>query len=582
MPTFEFTGPDKKTYEVTGPEGSTPQQAFQLLQKQIGAAKPEPAKSPSWTESAVDFAKSVPRGALSGISSVLSASGKAAAGEQGFAEQIPGPEDTANILEKNVTGKLPQPQGTAGKYGAAVGEAIGNPISYVGPGGLAAKLATAVGGAAGSEFAGQATEDNPEVQPYAKILGGFVGGGLPRAGLRATTPMPTSPQRAPFVAALRREGVEPTAGDVSGNRSLKFAESTLGNQLGAGGAYDAARDKIGGQYTRAALARMGETATEATPDVLDRGLTRIGKQFDELAARNNARYDTSYLKDLENAKTEYDHLFVDPLRKPLVDNVIRHALNKLKASNVMAGDEYKSLRSRIERMRRGQRNDPEMGHFLAEVRDAMDGLMERSIKANNPNDLGAWREVRNQYRNALVVERAVTGAGEQSARGEVTPSKLRAAVVNQGRRAYGRGQGDFADLARSGEAILGRPPSSGTSERLHMNPLLWPTSLMAGGAGRALMSRPVQGYLKNQTAAGSLNRGTFSGGATRGAAVAASQELSPRDQIRTDAKEALRDKKGYTKSQIESLRAVANGSAPIETVMTVKRMLESKSYQGAQ
>lgn len=38
MPTFEFTSPEGKTYTVQGPEGATQEQAFQILQGQIGAA----------------------------------------------------------------------------------------------------------------------------------------------------------------------------------------------------------------------------------------------------------------------------------------------------------------------------------------------------------------------------------------------------------------------------------------------------------------------------------------------------------------------------------------------------------------
>lgn len=38
MPTFEFTSPEGKTYSVTGPEGATKEQAFGILQSQIGVA----------------------------------------------------------------------------------------------------------------------------------------------------------------------------------------------------------------------------------------------------------------------------------------------------------------------------------------------------------------------------------------------------------------------------------------------------------------------------------------------------------------------------------------------------------------
>ncbi len=36
MPTFDFTSPDGKSYSVQGPDGATPEQAFQMLQQHIG------------------------------------------------------------------------------------------------------------------------------------------------------------------------------------------------------------------------------------------------------------------------------------------------------------------------------------------------------------------------------------------------------------------------------------------------------------------------------------------------------------------------------------------------------------------
>jgi len=45
MPTYEFSGPDGKTYEVGAPEGATQEQAFQMLQGQL-AAGTAPAPAP--------------------------------------------------------------------------------------------------------------------------------------------------------------------------------------------------------------------------------------------------------------------------------------------------------------------------------------------------------------------------------------------------------------------------------------------------------------------------------------------------------------------------------------------------------
>lgn len=47
MPTFEFTSPDGKTYSVDGPEGSTKEQAFGILQKQLGQSTPATSAAPA-------------------------------------------------------------------------------------------------------------------------------------------------------------------------------------------------------------------------------------------------------------------------------------------------------------------------------------------------------------------------------------------------------------------------------------------------------------------------------------------------------------------------------------------------------
>ena len=44
MPSFEFTSPEGKKYQVGAPEGATQAQAFEMLQKQLGA---QPTEQPS-------------------------------------------------------------------------------------------------------------------------------------------------------------------------------------------------------------------------------------------------------------------------------------------------------------------------------------------------------------------------------------------------------------------------------------------------------------------------------------------------------------------------------------------------------
>jgi hypothetical protein len=44
MPTFDFTSPDGKQYSVQGPDGATQEQAFSILQQQIGGAQQQPQR----------------------------------------------------------------------------------------------------------------------------------------------------------------------------------------------------------------------------------------------------------------------------------------------------------------------------------------------------------------------------------------------------------------------------------------------------------------------------------------------------------------------------------------------------------
>jgi hypothetical protein len=68
MSTFDFTSPDGKRYSVQGPEGATPEQAFQILQSQIGGKTPDamPAPAPAtpapdkYQQAAIDEARANP------------------------------------------------------------------------------------------------------------------------------------------------------------------------------------------------------------------------------------------------------------------------------------------------------------------------------------------------------------------------------------------------------------------------------------------------------------------------------------------------------------------------------------------
>jgi hypothetical protein len=157
--------------------------------------EPEAAPDSHW----MDFLKSLPTGVVHGLANTASASGKAAATEMGDPElesQIPGGAEGSKLLQENVTGPLHKPQGKAGKIGESVGEALGNPVSYVGPGGMVAKVAgAAVSGAAGEEASQLTGGSNVARTAASTLAGGLTGLAASERGIaRLTGKLPTPAQ----------------------------------------------------------------------------------------------------------------------------------------------------------------------------------------------------------------------------------------------------------------------------------------------------------------------------------------------------------------------------------------------------
>ncbi len=348
--------------------------------------------------------------------------------------------------------------------------------------------------------------------------------GLTSAARRVVTPASSSAARRGLVDTLRREGVEVSAGQATGNNTLRYAESEIGGQV----AQDV-MERQGEQFTNAVLRRAGVNANRATPEVIDQAFDRIGQQFDDLAARNAIQPDARLARDLGTNVREYFSLVPESQRAPVVMDVIGDVGTAMR-KGALDGAAYQSLRSRLDRLARGS-TDPQLSEALRGIRNSLDNAMERSIAIGNPRDLGAFRQARNQYRNMLVIEQAATGAGENAAAGIISPSALRNATVSKhGRRNYARGTGDFAELARAGEGVMKAMPQSGTAPRTAVRNLgaAIPTVLGASGGaatgglpgalagaaagaalpqvvGRLMMSQAGQAYLRNQLMAGGLS-----------------------------------------------------------------------------
>lgn len=451
-------------------------------------------------------------GAPEGVSQFLSSATKFLNPAMAFA---PSTEEIRSLTNP-VMGEGYEAETVPGQYAQTLGQFL--PGAAAGPGSLPQRmLLQTLLPALGSETAGQMT-DGTAAEPYARIVGALAGGSAPSAARRVVTPFPASPERLSAADVLAREGVDLTAGQRTGSDKLRYMESELG---GLGG--QQFMERQGDQFTRAALSRAGVDANRATPEVMDQAFTRIGQQFDDLAANHTLLADRQMWDEFSDVLRHYAELVPEASRAPIVRDTMQNLVDTRRQG--MTGESYQALRSRLDKAARTASRDPQLSEALFGMRNSLDDAMERSIAASAPDDVGAWREVRNQYRNMLVLEKAASGAGENAALGIISPSQLRNATVQQSRRGYARGRGDFAELARSGEAAMKPLPQSGTSPRMNAknlgmgiatmlggaaggaatqgNPAAMIAGMLAGSAvpamaGKAMLSGPGRAYLGNQ------------------------------------------------------------------------------------
>lgn len=560
MAKYRITAPTGETFEITAPDEATQEQVMEYAKQQFAAqAKPEtppapPAAAPvappaPEVNTGADMAKSFGTGLIKGTTGMLTLPqtlqqlGTAANTKMGgpmldpegmpskalrtVADALPAggfglspliraavggqPTITNDKVIKgveSVTGPLYKPQTTAGEYAQTAGEFVPGGL---GPGGIGRKAVNVLAPAIASETAGQLTKGT-DVEGVARLGGALAGGALPALGRRAVTPFPQlDPEHARLVGVLDREGVRLTAGDRTGSKAVRWAESVANDTPFAGQRIGAEKAAQGEDFTAAILRRVGENDRRVTGPVVDGAFRRIGGEFDRLAANNVMRGDAQLTADLRQAVRDYVELVPQTNRAPAVANIVRDLGIILQRNGQLTGAQYQAFRSRFDKAARAARQDPQLSDAMFGIRNAIDDAMERGM---SQADAAAWRQARNQYRNMLVVEKLATGANADAAQGIIKPQALLAAVASQNRRDLARGRGDFADLAKAGRAVLQELPNSGTPARLAAMQMMNLFGVGIGGlpgaiatqtgqslGARALMSAPVQRYLSNQTMA---------------------------------------------------------------------------------
>lgn len=400
-------------------------------------------------------------------------------------------------------------------------------------GALAKIGAGAVEGAAYGAAYGAGNTDTGNVGDYATnaALGAAVGApvgaivpAITSAAGRAMTPFRSEPsaERARLVKVLQNEGVPVSAGQRTGNVRLQYAEDATA-KLPFGTAL--ARNPTEGQMeavTQAAARRAGINASEITDEVLDSGFKKVGGTIGRIQSKYPINVDDQLLNDAIGIDAGV------PLLLEGRQKTARMFLDKITSGQVLDPDLAQTTRTQLNRAIRAQKGpqaDTEYKAVLLEIKDALDGALDRTImKSGYGPDINLMREARQQYANLHVLTDALYRSGASGQLGTLTPTALQAAqAASIGKTGYMQGRGDLTDLAKASSALLRKPPDSGTATRSGLfDPI---RLLMSPAAQLAVNSRMGQAYMGNQVAPQGIPVG----------ATAIGGLLSPVDDLRRRA-----------------------------------------------
>jgi hypothetical protein len=318
------------------------------------------------------------------------------------------------------------------------------------------ELTLAGGSGTGAAIMEQLAPDNPWAELAGQILGSVSTAGAVGTGKRLITAFPVRDEgRLAAAETMRREGVDLTAGQQTGNKSLQSFE----NEWGGARLADLTEQQAK-QFTRATLSGAGIDAERMSPTILEAGRQRLLAGFGDYASRNTLRQDQQFSNDLREKWEQYAGATAPSDRTP----AIRNFVDVLEANTgPIDGDAYVGLRKWLDDQA-GLATSPAAKSTLNGFQHALDDAMERSM---SELDIDDFRQLCDEYRSFLTIDQMMKDAPASFPFGLISPAALsKAAMPKPGRRTYAAGDGDFADLARSGVEVMtpatqaGVPPTT--------------------------------------------------------------------------------------------------------------------------
>jgi hypothetical protein len=393
------------------------------------------------------------------------------------------PEATAAINQ--VREKLPpflagtdpnfQPQTRAGRY-----LKTGSELAASGGAGSARKMAQQVLAPTLLSEGGREAFEGSILETPAQIAGLMVGGKALDIAENSLAGGKVDPRRLEAVETLKNAGIEPTAGQATGQPSLAFAEEAT--QSGR-----AKRQRPVDQFTDAAIMqaippsfrdRVQFEPNMMPQEKMEKLRTTLTSTMDDLAARNSVPITTELFEEVFEVAQDYKKILSTSEKSPFFEILAEDMVNRAGAGQ-MPGSEFQRIRSQLSEL---TTKDQITRNAAVKVIRALEAAMGEQIKkGRNVDDIALYRDVRKGYSDLMVLEDAAKRNRDTGF--NISPAALANAARKKDAQSYVYGRDTFSDLYRAADDVLsaaGNP--SGTANTLKA--LMGPTFAM-GAAGSA-------------------------------------------------------------------------------------------------
>lgn len=391
-------------------------------------------------------------------------------------------------------------------------------------------MATTIAPGMASEGAGQLTEGT-DLEPWARLGGGILGGYLPAAAGRIVSPGAiTDPGRRAALQRYKSKGiltgevdeaataklkqtpaeragiVEPakvfktreprvTPGGLSGSKNFRAVEGTL--EMVPGGV--SVTRPMMNDFTAKALETAGIIVD---PDAISRNSVintikqrykELGSQFDDAEryahVRRSAKADNSAAAINRTVSAFARNTTRRRSANKMFDEVDR-VMRRYRTQGGLDGTQYVNIRRELSES--ADVADPQMAKAYKRIIQHLDDMVYDTLSKHDKLNASQFKtdfsNLRKEYRNLATIDEALAKAGDDVSEGVLTPKNMRQVVEKRARGARGEDYNDLKELVEDARQFYLPYSDSGSPARIATQNALamMGATTVAGGVGGAV------------------------------------------------------------------------------------------------